>query len=110
MFRRICRGCAAAAATFSRLHTPSGGALPGYADGWIEFTQNGERIALHDGSDGVYYALMVVLPDRGKAAVAITNSGDIHGAEAATDTVQRLLGITINPANYQPGVSSCRAG
>ena len=64
------------AATFARLHTPTNGTLPGYADGWVEFTQNGERIAIHDGSDGVYYALMIVLPNRGIAAVAITNSGD----------------------------------
>ncbi len=71
------------AETYKRLHTPR---MKAYAFGWVvpeESAWTDERVIWHNGSNTMWYALVVLLPDR-KAVVSITsNDGDIKRAEAA---------------------------
>jgi len=60
----------------ARLHTPhseSGDAL-----GWLVQARPGEEggpLLLHDGSNGMFYALIVIAPERNRAIVLATNAG-----------------------------------
>jgi len=51
--------------------------LDGYGLGWlVGTTTDGRRYALHDGSNTMFYSMLVVLPDDGSAVVVLTNRGD----------------------------------
>jgi len=71
------------AKTYRRLHTPE---LKNYAYGWVVPTESewsDESILWHNGSNTMWYAMLVLIPNR-KAVVAVTsNDGDIKSAEAA---------------------------
>jgi CubicO group peptidase (beta-lactamase class C family) len=81
------------AETYQSLHTPE---LDGYACGWVK---KGPTAAIphtvywHNGSNTMWYALVVFIPDR-KMTVAVTsNDGDIPKAEsAAWKIVEALAG------------------
>lgn len=62
--------------TFSRLHTP---VMGDYAYGWIvqrrDFGNGEEPVIWHNGSNTMWYALLVLLPERNAAIVLATNDG-----------------------------------
>jgi CubicO group peptidase (beta-lactamase class C family) len=65
----------------------------GYAMGWInrDEPRAGGRVVWHDGSNSMFYALMVLAPELDKAVVVVTNAGDARAEEALTDVVEGLL-------------------
>jgi CubicO group peptidase (beta-lactamase class C family) len=69
--------------TFKHLHTPR---LADYAYGWVlkkPSTRIPHTVYWHNGSNTMWYALVVFIPER-KMVVAVTsNDGDVDGAEAA---------------------------
>lgn len=83
-------------ASLTRLHT--GIAIPGtpltYALGWVERTVAGVATSLHTGSADTFYAVMVIQPARGLAAVSLINAGGPKGESAAYAVVERLLETT----------------
>ena len=69
--------------TYQRLHTPK---LDSYAFGWLAPVKSGwadGRILWHNGSNTMWYALLVLVPDRGAVVAVTSNDGDIAKAEAA---------------------------
>jgi CubicO group peptidase (beta-lactamase class C family) len=71
------------AETYQRLHTPK---LNNYAYGWIKKEPSQDlpyAVYWHNGSNTLWYALVVFIPEK-KMVVAVTsNDGDIEKAEAA---------------------------
>lgn len=63
-------------ATFERLHTP---VMNDYAYGWVvqarDFGSGEEPVIWHNGSNTMWYALLVLLPDRDTLIVIATNDG-----------------------------------
>ena len=71
------------AETYKRLHTPQ---LKNYAFGWVVPDKNrwtDERLIWHNGSNTMWYALIVLLPDRNSVISITSNDGDIKTAEEA---------------------------
>ncbi|MEM9600563.1 MAG: serine hydrolase, partial [Pseudomonadota bacterium] len=62
--------------TFTRLHTPR---LNDYAYGWViqsrDLGGGEEQIIWHNGSNTMWYALLVLLPERNAAITLVTNDG-----------------------------------
>jgi CubicO group peptidase (beta-lactamase class C family) len=75
------------AASFTRLHTPTGN----YAMGWGEIELDGERTATHDGSTGTFWATVWMQPGRDLAVAVLVNAGGSRAAAAATDAAVALL-------------------
>jgi CubicO group peptidase (beta-lactamase class C family) len=75
------------AATFTRLHAPTGN----YAMGWGEFDLEGERTATHDGSTGTFWATAWIQPDRNLAVAVMINAGGSRATAAASDAALALL-------------------
>lgn len=63
-------------ATFERLHTPD---MNDYAYGWVvqsrDLGDGPEPVIWHNGSNTMWYALLVLLPDRNAAITLVTNDG-----------------------------------
>lgn len=63
-------------ATFDRLHMP---VLNDYAYGWVvqsrDFGEGNEPVIWHNGSNTMWYAVLVLLPERDAAIVIATNDG-----------------------------------
>ena len=76
-----------AAETYKRLHTPE---LGDYAYGWVKKEPTDaipHSLYWHNGSNTMWYALVVFIPDK-KMTVAVTaNDGDTMRAESAAWTV-----------------------
>lgn len=71
------------AETYQRLHAPR---LKNYAFGWVVPDTNrwtDERLIWHNGSNTMWYALVVLMPDRNSVVSVTSNDGDIKRAEAA---------------------------
>jgi CubicO group peptidase (beta-lactamase class C family) len=71
------------AETFKRLHTPE---LDQYACGWV-VKEPGYEIPYttywHNGSNTMWYALVVFIPGKNMVVAVTSNDGDIAGAESA---------------------------
>lgn len=69
-------GALLSAKTFARLHTPI---MNNYAYGWVvqsrDYGVGEEPVIWHNGSNTMWYALLVLLPDRNAAIVIATNDG-----------------------------------
>jgi CubicO group peptidase (beta-lactamase class C family) len=79
----IGKGKLLTADTYHRLHTAK---LNDYAFGWVVPKENrwtDQRIIWHNGSNTMWYALLVLLPDRNAVIAVTSNDGDIRRAEAA---------------------------
>jgi CubicO group peptidase (beta-lactamase class C family) len=77
------RGKLLTAESYKRLHTPQ---LDGYAFGWVrrEPTEDLPHIVLwHNGSNTMWYALIVIIPDTNQIIAVTSNDGDIVQAESA---------------------------
>lgn len=86
------KGKLLAAATYRRLHTPK---LQNYAFGWVAPKKNrwvDERIVWHNGSNTMWYALVVQLPERNAIVAVTSNDGDVKGAESAAFEILRQFG------------------
>ncbi len=71
------------AATYKRLHTAK---LNEYAFGWVVPKKNpwiDQRIIWHNGSNTMWYALLVLLPERNTVISITSNDGNIKRAEEA---------------------------
>lgn len=65
----------------------------GYAMGWINMDdpRAGGRVVWHDGSNSMFYAMMVMAPELDRAVVVATNVGDAKAEEALTKVIEELL-------------------
>ncbi|WP_299399366.1 serine hydrolase [Pelagibius sp.] len=86
--------------TFRRLHRPL---LEDYAYGWVagDAAGLGARGPLlwHNGSNTMWYALMLLLPEHRTAILLASNDGDLKAAEAAMqEAAQALVGRYLTPA------------
>jgi CubicO group peptidase (beta-lactamase class C family) len=81
------------AETFKRLHTAK---LKNYAFGWVAPTENPwtkHRVIWHNGSNTMWYALLVILPEKDAVFAITSNDGDIRRAEkAAFQIVKEFAG------------------
>jgi len=75
------------AATFRRLHTPTGY----YAFGWAVVSVDGVASSSHDGSAGTFYVLVVIQPSRDLAVAVVTNAGHDEAAMAVSEAALALL-------------------
>lgn len=73
--------------TFQFLHTPVGE----YAAGWSISAVGGVATHWHEGSDGTFDAMIVLQPDRNKAAIAITNCASEQALVAINDACLLML-------------------
>jgi CubicO group peptidase (beta-lactamase class C family) len=72
-----------AAETYKLLHTPK---LRDYACGWVVKEPTNEipyTVYWHNGSNTMWYALVVFIPDKNMVVAVTANDGDIKAAESA---------------------------
>lgn len=72
-----------AAKTYKRLHTPE---LDNYACGWVKKGPTREiphTVYWHNGSNKMWYALVVFIPDKNMTVAVTANDGDMDQAEPA---------------------------
>lgn len=69
---------------FTATHSPVSGALP-YGLGWFTQDYLGERVVWHYGQEDAYASLLVLLPDRDLAFVALSNSAAMSDAARLLD-------------------------
>jgi hypothetical protein len=72
-----------AAETYKRLHKP---ALNNYACGWVVKQPTNEipyTVYWHNGSNTMWYALVVFIPGKNMVVAVTSNDGDIKQAESA---------------------------
>lgn len=77
------KGQLLSAETYQRLHTPN---LEDYAYGWVQRDARGRfstPLYWHNGSNTMWYAIVVFVPSTNKVIVVTSNDGDIAKAEAA---------------------------
>jgi CubicO group peptidase (beta-lactamase class C family) len=76
-------------AGFRALHEAAGE----YALGWVvtEREWAGGRVLMHDGSNGRWYAVVWIAPERDAAFLAASNLGDEAAAEACDDAIGALI-------------------
>ncbi|HEX8525296.1 MAG TPA: serine hydrolase domain-containing protein [Tepidisphaeraceae bacterium] len=82
--------------TFKTLHTAIRGKRPGdsnYAMGWTVFTYPwaGGVTFTHAGSNNLWYANMLIAPNKNLAILIMTNQGMPHGREAEQEIERRLI-------------------
>lgn len=71
------------AETYKKLHTPQ---LQSYACGWVMKPSSEElphTVYWHNGSNTMWYALVVFIPEKNMVVAATSNDGDIRAAESA---------------------------
>lgn len=81
------------AETYKRLHTPQ---LQNYACGWVvkEPTEElPDKVFWHNGSNTMWYALVVFIPSKNMVVAVTANDGDIKQAEAAAWKVVKASAI-----------------
>ena len=78
--------------TWERLHTPF---RDNYASGWLRYQSDrlGGPVTLHNGSNTLWYALLVLVPARNSVLAFATNDGAIRRAENAFGELARELTV-----------------
>lgn len=80
-------------ATYAALQTPPEGSS--YAAGWAHFERSfggrSHRALGHNGSDGTWFSIILVLPDAGVVLVSASNSGPPSGQQAAERALDAAL-------------------
>ena len=78
-------------AAWERLHTP---VRDDYARGWVRVERDwaGGSVLWHNGSNTLWYALLMLLPARNTVLAFATNEGAIQAAETAFVELARELG------------------
>ena len=81
-------------AAWERLHTP---VLDDYARGWVRVERGwaGGSVLWHNGSNTLWYALLMLLPARSTVLAFVTNEGAIRAAETAFVELARELGGSV---------------
>jgi CubicO group peptidase (beta-lactamase class C family) len=85
-----------AAETCKRLHTPK---LHDYACGWVVKQPNDEiphTVYWHNGSNTMWYALVVFIPGKNMVVAVTSNDGDIRQAESAAWKVVKACANQFN--------------
>lgn len=90
-------GAILTAETFARLHTPI---LNDYAYGWVvqsrDLGDGEEPVIWHNGSNTLWYAVVMLLPDRNSVIVLATNDGSqLDQTQRAFDTLSMQIGEAI---------------
>jgi CubicO group peptidase (beta-lactamase class C family) len=83
------------AETYQRLHTPN---LDDYAYGWVQRDARGKFFPpfyWHNGSNTMWYALVVFVPSTNKVIAVTSNDGDIAKAEAAAWKIVTAETVTV---------------
>jgi CubicO group peptidase (beta-lactamase class C family) len=75
------------AATIRQLHSGP----ESYAFGWGRSTFDGMAAHTHAGSEGTFYAVVILLPEHDLAAAVLINSGVPAASKAAWETAKALL-------------------
>lgn len=96
MLGQLGTGKLLSAETYKRLHTPE---LDAYACGWVRKEPSAEipcTVYWHNGSNTMWYALVVFIPEK-KIVVAVTsNDGDSDQAEAAAWEIVKASAKQLN--------------
>ncbi|MCL4695103.1 MAG: beta-lactamase family protein [Candidatus Hydrogenedentes bacterium] len=82
-------GTLLSAETYQQLHTPE---LDNYACGWVKKDPDAaipHTVYWHNGSNTMWYALVVFIPDTNMVVAVTSNDGDIQNAESAAWQVVR---------------------
>ena len=85
-----------AAETYKRLHKP---ALNNYACGWVVKQPTNEisyTVYWHNGSNTMWYALVVFIPGKNMVVAVTANDGDIKQAESAAWKVVKAFANQFN--------------
>jgi CubicO group peptidase (beta-lactamase class C family) len=87
--------------TFERLHTP---VMNDYAYGWVvqrrDFGAGEEPVIWHNGSNTMWYALLVLLPERDTVIVMATNDGSgLDQTQPAFDALAAQIATALATAN-----------
>jgi CubicO group peptidase (beta-lactamase class C family) len=80
--------------TWKRLHSDPFG--HGYGFGWVhrELDWAGGMTLVHDGSNGHWYAIAVVIPHQDRALLVVTNAADSAAEDACRLALKRLSSVT----------------
>ena len=87
------------AATYRQMQTPNAGTSSGL--GWgVQASVGGRQgpVLVHAGSDGNWYALVVLFPATGNGALVAANAGEDMGGDQATQKVLGTLLAELAPA------------
>ena len=82
--------------TYKRLHTPQ---RQNYAYGWVVKQPSSEiphTVYWHNGSNTMWFALVVFIPEKNMVVAVTSNDGDIEKAEAAAWEVVKTSVKQIN--------------
>ncbi|MFT3789330.1 MAG: serine hydrolase [Tepidisphaeraceae bacterium] len=71
--------------TVARLHTPYDGPGTQYAAGWAVVNVLGRQFVAHDGTNGNWYARVILDPDLAYASFAVVNQGGPTALTAVTN-------------------------
>lgn len=85
-----------AAETYKRLHTP---VLHNYACGWVVKQPSDEipyTVIWHNGSNTMWYALVVYIPGKNMVVAVTSNDGDVKQAESAAWAVVKTCANQFN--------------
>ena len=90
--------------SWRRLHAPF---LNDYARGWVRYELDwaGGSVIWHDGSNTLWYALLMLLPAKNMTLAFVTNDGAIEAARTAFDELARELTAwrdRLDPPNRPP--------
>lgn len=93
--------------TYTRLHTP---VMNDYAYGWVvqrrDFGAGEEPVIWHNGSNTMWYALLVLLPERDTVIVMATNDGSaLNQTQAAFDVLAAQIATSMAKADRPPSDS-----
>ncbi len=94
--------------SWQRLHTPY---LEDYAHGWVRYRRRewaGGPLLWHNGSNTLWYALLMLLPAKNTVLAFATNDGATEAAEKAFVGLARQLSETIPISPERPGQPSKR--
>ncbi len=94
-------GALLSAKTYSELHRPF---LENYAYGWVivEEPWADGRMFWHNGSNTMWYALLMVLPEKNAVLVFVTNDGSIGKADEVFRELAIRIAREIEPASTMP--------
>ena len=91
-------GVLLSADTYRVLHTPQGDTV--FALGWGAAPQIAGRAGpalTHGGSDGTWFAFVVLFPGSGNGALVVANAADSMGGDVAVMSAARALILTLAP-------------
>ena len=83
------------AASFKQLHTPF---KEDYASGLVVVERDwaGGQLIWHNGSNTMWYAIMLLLPEKNTVLIFVTNDGDIKKADAAFGKLAKRIALKID--------------